>query len=816
MATAFEKYVNAVVHGAQERYVSELTALLASDFAECVRNPDVWAAHMQGVKKADVWALYAKHEKSTTEEARKAFKLALSEEDDALVQGLHSTWGKVGGKLVAGQGVTNHVKNVVAEAARGFAEIVQRQNVALASTAEARWYQVTADAVTARQMGKPLADVLEQGCREMAAAGVETVDYKSGAKTRVDAALRRHAVTQWNQARNDVLSARMDDYGLDLVMVSAHFGARPSHAAWQGRVYSRSGKGGKLYPPLAQSTGYGTVGGLCGANCKHTMTPYIPGVSKKPDAKFAKEQKATGKTSDEYYADTQRLRAMERRIRDLKREVAVGESQGLDMAASRSALKAAQKQASGFSKAAKVPRDYDREKAYGVAGLGQAAGAATPLPSKITAIDFKKAAPATPKPAQTAAKPKAAPSAQAAAKTPGKAPTAPQAAKLDAASAKKKAAALANGGTAVASSAKAVGSHSAADTVLAQLSASELSSKKVGGVYVTSGSAVKAAKVKLSQVGSDGPSTYPLKKVEEAIDALASGHHDDPVVLRHGGKLYFHKGAVYADAAKALGLDELDVKLVDVDAALAAKPKPAQAAPSPKASAKAAKASAKPKAAQGGQGAGQGPAGPLSSMGKTFADEQDAYAYHERKNFSRAKWNALAKGQRDAVVEYTSYHYKDVNSALRGGLYSAGKARADVRDRIDRCTEALDAFAVAEDVVVYRGMGSMRAMASFLGMTEADLSKMVRNGTLDQLAGSRGKEGAFMSTAVSKGDAWSGPKLVALVPKGTPALYVDPVSAHRGERELLLQRGSRFDVVKAEPDGYGNVTVYAVLTGFER
>lgn len=797
MATAFEKYVNAVVHGAQERYVSELTGLLASDFAKCVRNPDVWAAHMQGLRKLDLMGLYAKHEKATTAEARKAFQEALGAEDDELVKGLHSTWGKVGGKTVAGQWVTNHVKNVIAEAARGFAEIVQRQNVALAATAEARWYQVTAEAVTARLMGKPLADVLEQGCAEMAAAGVETVDYKSGVKTSVDAALRRHAVTQWNQARNDVLFSRMDEYGLDLVMVSSHFGARPSHALWQGRVYSRSGKGGKLYPPLVQSTGYGTVGGLCGANCRHTMTPYIPGVSKRQDAKFAKEQKAAGKTSDEQYADTQRLRAMERRIRALKREVAVGESQGLDMAAQRSALRAAQKKASDFCKSAKVPRDYSRERAYGVAGLGKTPGAVTPMPSKITAIDFKKAAPAAQKPAKTAAKAKAAPSAQAAQKPAKNAATAPQAGKLDAASAKKKAAALAKGGD-VPSSAKSVGSHPAADSVLAQLAPAQMWSKKSGGRYVTLGSAVKAEKVKLSQVGTDGPASYPLKKVQEAIDALVSGHHDDPVVLRHGGKLYFHKGAVYADAAKALGLDELDVKLVDVDAALPSKPKPA------------------PKAKHAwAQQPKHDPAGPLAGMGRTFADDRVAYAYHERENFSQAKWDALPKRQRDAVREYTSYHYREVNKALRDGVYSAGKAQPDVRGRIDRCTEALDAFGVAEDVVVYRGVGSMRAMASFLEVTEAELDKMAQDGTLGQLVGNRAHEDAFMSTGVAPGKAWSGPKLVVLVPKGTPALYVDPVSANKGEKELLIQRGSRFEVVKVE-ESAGGVTVYVRLTGFER
>lgn len=364
-------------------------------------------------------------------------------------------------------------------------------------------------------------------------------------------------------------------------------------------------------------------------------------------------------------------------------------------------------------------------------------------------------------------------------------------------------AALASGGSAP-SSAKAVGAHPAADSVLSQLSPAQLSSNKVGGVYVTDGSAVKAAKVKLSQVGTDGPAAYPLQKVNDAIDALVSGHHDDPVVLKHGGKLYFHKGAVFADAAKALGMDELDVKVVDVDAALASKPKPK---PKP------AKAAAKPKAANGG--AWSGPAGPLAGMGRTFADERDAYAYHERENFSRARWNALTKAQRDAVVEYTSFYFRETNKALRDGVYSAGNAPRDVSKRIDRCTEALDAFQVAEDVVVYRGVGSMDAMANFLHVTRAELDDRIANGTLDSFAGAAAGDDAFMSTGVTAGKAWSGPKLVALIPKGTHAMYVDPVSANRGEKELLVQRGSRFEVVKVERSS-GGVTVYARLVGFDR
>lgn len=67
--------------------------------------------------------------------------------------------------------------------------------------------------------------------------------------------------------------------GCDLVEVTAHSGARPEHAEWQGKVYSRSGKSSK-YPSLVEATGYGTGPGLGGWNCRHSMFPYYEGMSR--------------------------------------------------------------------------------------------------------------------------------------------------------------------------------------------------------------------------------------------------------------------------------------------------------------------------------------------------------------------------------------------------------------------------------------------------------------------------------------------------------------------------------------------------------
>ena len=104
--------------------------------------------------------------------------------------------------------------------------------------------------------------------------------------------------------------ARMDEMGVDLVIVSSHLGARPDHQLWQGKVYSRTGN---KYPDFVQSTGYGTVTGLCGANCRHNFSPYIEGMHN-PYEHYDDEENL------KRYELEQRQRTLERRIRETKRQ----------------------------------------------------------------------------------------------------------------------------------------------------------------------------------------------------------------------------------------------------------------------------------------------------------------------------------------------------------------------------------------------------------------------------------------------------------------------------------------------------------------
>ena len=153
------------------------------------------------------------------------------------------------------------------------------------------------------------------------------VNYPSGHSDTIETATLRAVRTGISQATAQIQISRMNEMDIDLVITSSHLGARPSHQEWQGKVFSRSGK--SEYPPFEQSTGYGTVSGLCGANCRHSFSPYFEGMDN-PFEQYDSEE------NRKQYEKEQYQRTLERRIRKTKREV-IGLKEGVDSAPSEQA-----------------------------------------------------------------------------------------------------------------------------------------------------------------------------------------------------------------------------------------------------------------------------------------------------------------------------------------------------------------------------------------------------------------------------------------------------------------------------------------------
>lgn len=144
--------------------------------------------------------------------------------------------------------------------------------------------------------------------------------YPSGKVTSLDAAVRRAVLTGTNQTAGKLQEMRADDMDVDLMEITAHNGARPEHAAWQGKVVSRSGRAGYL---TLEEIGYGEVKGFMGANCRHNWHLFFEGISKSaytPEQleAFANETVTYNGEKLPVWQARDQQRAMERSIRSSK------------------------------------------------------------------------------------------------------------------------------------------------------------------------------------------------------------------------------------------------------------------------------------------------------------------------------------------------------------------------------------------------------------------------------------------------------------------------------------------------------------------
>ena len=149
------------------------------------------------------------------------------------------------------------------------------------------------------------------------------ITYPSGQHRSIESAVRMNILTSVNQTCGKLQEIRADEMGWDLMEITAHSGARPEHAEWQGKIVSRSGRKGYL---SLDDIGYGEVTGFKGVNCRHDWYPYYAGSIRTYSNQELQELKNEKVTYQEKqiskYEATQIQRKMERIIRQDKRDIA--------------------------------------------------------------------------------------------------------------------------------------------------------------------------------------------------------------------------------------------------------------------------------------------------------------------------------------------------------------------------------------------------------------------------------------------------------------------------------------------------------------
>lgn len=160
----------------------------------------------------------------------------------------------------------------------------------------------------------------QQMLNEFSRTGVKAIQYRDGRMVSIDAYSEMVGRSLSGRCAMQASLNRYQEYGYDLLRVSAHFRACPLCTPWEGRILSHSGQSDK-YPSLFEAA----ETGLFHSNCAHDINPYIPGLSQPLEVTMDPEEQELvtkhgyAKAQEIAYDAQQRQRQIERNIRSWKR-----------------------------------------------------------------------------------------------------------------------------------------------------------------------------------------------------------------------------------------------------------------------------------------------------------------------------------------------------------------------------------------------------------------------------------------------------------------------------------------------------------------
>lgn len=172
--------------------------------------------------------------------------------------------------------------------------------------------------------------VLRRVVTQLTNSGLRQIDYASGRANRIDVAARRAIMTGVSQITGKITDYNAEKLGADHFEVAWHSGARPTHAVWQGKVWTRE--------QLVNVCGLGSATGLLGINCYHEYYPFFPGISERNwtdewlEEQNRKENTPKTFNGKEYtlYEAKQRQRQMETCMRAQREKVELLKTGGAD------------------------------------------------------------------------------------------------------------------------------------------------------------------------------------------------------------------------------------------------------------------------------------------------------------------------------------------------------------------------------------------------------------------------------------------------------------------------------------------------------
>lgn len=327
-----EKQASALYESLELEIIEEIAIRIANfGYANTVVLNDIQIAQEMGALYTDIISLVAKYNNASYEEIAKIFEEA-GAKTLKLDDKIYTEAGLNPLPIKQNPGMIQMLNATIEKTAGNLQNLI----MTTAATSQTQFYNAMNRAYMEVSTGvKSYSQSILDEIKNISKQGA-IIQYPSGARRSVESAVRTNVVTAINQNCGKLQEIRADEMGWDLMEITAHSGARPEHARWQGKIVSRSGQKGYL---SLRDIGYGEVTGFKGINCRHDWYPYYKGSARTYTQKELNKWKNekveyNGKKISKYEA-TQKQRAFERKIRqdkkDLKAQQAVLTSNNKDI-----------------------------------------------------------------------------------------------------------------------------------------------------------------------------------------------------------------------------------------------------------------------------------------------------------------------------------------------------------------------------------------------------------------------------------------------------------------------------------------------------
>lgn len=169
---------------------------------------------------------------------------------------------------------------------------------------------------------------------------------------------------------------------------------------------------------------------------------------------------------------------------------------------------------------------------------------------------------------------------------------------------------------------------------------------------------------------------------------------------------------------------------------------------------------------------------------------------------SKAQVDKLSKDEKKALTAYTTDDFSAINHSLR-----TGEKNARVEETIKNISEGLNKCSLPQNAILYRGIGT-NAIENLLTKDVQNIMNMGLEKKLTEeqikifcgiLKDKHFKDDAFISSSYDSKSAFDKPiRLNIFAKKGSKCGVIEDISIKPQEKEVLIQKGAKFEIKKAE------------------